>query len=249
VIVSALDWIRNLSLNARGEVVNVHGLEYWKHGGALEVIPPPKPACIGGHTLEGLIGFIRSYRRRVSETNALILHVISPTRVLLITELMAPYEIRHMLMNVEAVTNDFPFDQFMDVEQFIVGIQKNFVMDNAAKEMLGFVGRLKKSKSREVDDDGVSQTVTAKTGITTVGEVKVPNPVALRPYRTFLELDQPYGEYVLRIHSSDDMTKISAALYTAEGGYWQVRAMETIADYLGNRLAEEDLVEDIEVIA
>ena len=53
------------------------------------------------------------------------------------------------------------------------------------------------------DDDGVSQKTTIKTGIANKTDVIVPNPVKLRPYRTFAEIEQPESSYVFRIMDTD----------------------------------------------
>ena len=53
------------------------------------------------------------------------------------------------------------------------------------------VGNLKEDAVRTMTDDGVSQVTAVRTGVATVADVKVPNPVSLRPFRTFIEVDQP----------------------------------------------------------
>ena len=46
-------------------------------------------------------------------------------------------------------------------------------------------------------DDGVSQKATITKGIAGKEDVIVPNPVTLRPYRTFLEVEQPEKQVYL----------------------------------------------------
>ena len=43
------------------------------------------------------------------------------------------------------------------------------------------------------------QKVAARTGFATTGLAAVPNPVTLKPFRTFVEVPQPASEFVLRL--------------------------------------------------
>lgn len=87
------------------------------------------------------------------------------------------------------------------------------------------------------DDDGVSQKTTIKSGIANKTDVIVPNPVKLRPYRTFAEIEQPQSSYVFRIQDSDRGP--SFKLVEADGGLWKNATMKKIKDYLAYELAEE----------
>lgn len=49
---------------------------------------------------------------------------------------------------------------------------------------LKVVGNIKEENEASIgDDDGTSQSVVEKTGVASVSNVKVPNPVLLAPYR------------------------------------------------------------------
>lgn len=64
-----------------------------------------------------------------------------------------------------------------------------------------------------------------------------PNPVKLRPYRTFAEIEQPQSSYVFRIQDSDRGP--SFKLVEADGGLWKNATMKKIKEYLAYELAEE----------
>ncbi|KHO31340.1 hypothetical protein OR63_10900, partial [Clostridium tetani] len=82
-----------------------------------------------------------------------------------------------------------------------------------------------------VGDDGVSQAATIKTGVASVNEVKVPNPVVLAPFRTFPEIEQPESKFIFRMQSGP-----RAALFEADGGAWRNEAMIKIKAYLEEQL-------------
>ena len=55
-------------------------------------------------------------------------------------------------------------------------------------------------------DNGVSQEVEARQGVSLKALVQVKPRVALRPFRTFLEVEQPVSEFLLRL--DDDLSLI-----------------------------------------
>lgn len=79
--------------------------------------------------------------------------------------------------------------------------------------------------------------ITVKTGIASKGEAIVPNPVHLRPYRTFLEVDQPESDFVFRM-KQDKYDGIQCAVFEADGGAWKMEATHSIKEYLKTELAD-----------
>ena len=79
-------------------------------------------------------------------------------------------------------------------------------------------------------DDGVTQKATVKKGINGKEDAVVPNPVNLRPYRTFTEVEQPESEFVFRMKQSDH--DVCCALFEADGGAWKREAMKKVKEYL-----------------
>lgn len=65
----------------------------------------------------------------------------------------------------------------------------------------------------------------------------VPNPVKLKPYRTFLEVDQPVSEFIFRM-KQDKYDGVLCALFEADGGAWKMEATERIKKYLESELKE-----------
>ena len=59
--------------------------------------------------------------------------------------------------------------------------------------------------------------------------------VALRPYRTFLDIHQPASEFVLRIKADKDEGP-RCALFEADGGAWRFTALEHIKSYMADNL-------------
>lgn len=64
--------------------------------------------------------------------------------------------------------------------------------------------------------------------------VQVKPRVALRPFRTFLEVEQPVSEFLLRLDDDGNV-----GLFEADGGMWQQTAKASIAAYFEDKLAQE----------
>ncbi|MCP8859456.1 hypothetical protein LBW12_05385 [Latilactobacillus curvatus] len=90
----------------------------------------------------------------------------------------------------------------------------------------------------------MSQAVTIKTGVASVDQVKVPNPVGLAPYRTFNEVTQPTSNFVFRMREG-----MKSAIFEADGGAWKLEAMSNVKDFLTRNLDEEIETGHVIVIA
>jgi len=166
----------------------------------------------------------------------MIIHVQSPTKVQMYSEL--DYERkREYMVEVNASVPEFRFNQFTDHEPFCINLQSKFI-DAAETDralLLKFAGTVESGTVAEYGDDGVTQKATVKTGIASKGEAIVPNPVLLQPYRTFVEVDQPYSQFIFRM-KQDKYDGIQCALFEADGGAWKISAMAAIKAYLEEQL-------------
>lgn len=131
---------------------------------------------------------------------------------------------------------EFEYGKFIDHERFCIGLQANFLDDEKSDRalVLKFAGTVEDGSVAQYSDDGISQKATVKTGIASKGDAIVPNPVKLRPYRTFHEVQQPMSEFIFRMKSDDG---VRCALFEADGGAWENVAMKNIKEYLEVELA------------
>ena len=65
----------------------------------------------------------------------------------------------------------------------------------------------------------------------------VPSPCVLRPYRTFVEVQQPASRFIFRLEQGREQT-VNAAIIEADGGAWKLEAVKNIVTYLENALAD-----------
>lgn len=196
----------------------------------------PKANAIEMHTLTSLVDYIKSDVDAMSEK--MIVEVASPTKVNLYSQLNYNRD-REKLVSVSARVPEFSFNNFMDQEKFCINLQSKFIDDPQTDRslILKFAGTVEAGTVAEYGDDGITQKATVKTGIASKGDAIVPNPVKLRPYRTFLEVEQPISEFIFRM-KQDKYDGINCAIFEADGGAWQIAATKTIKEYLQFELAD-----------
>jgi len=190
------------------------------------------------NTLNSIIDYVKSNFDKISEK--LIIHVSNHETVIVRSPLKFDGS-RDLLMAAQSKTPHIEFERFLDTENFNIMMQSAFVQNEDSAQILKVIGTIKEENIRETGDDGVSQQVTAKTGIATVGNVKVPNPVSLIPYRTFQEIEQVESKFIFRMKNGP-----VAAIFEADGGAWKLETMMRIKAYLEEQLQEyKDKVEII----
>lgn len=196
----------------------------------------PKANAIEMHTLTSLVDYIKSDVDAMSEK--MIVEVASPTKVNMYSQLDYNRD-REKLVSVSARVPEFSFNNFMDQEKFCINLQSKFINDPQTDRslILKFAGTVEAGTVAEYGDDGITQKATVKTGIASKGDAIVPNPVKLRPYRTFLEVEQPISEFIFRM-KQDKYDGINCAIFEADGGAWQIAATKAIKEYLQFELTD-----------
>lgn len=193
-----------------------------------------RAAAIEMNTLTGLIDYAKAFTGEMSDQ--MLVQVVSPTEIKLISCLDGDRK-RECLVNVKAMIPEFSYGKYMDHESFIIALQSKFIDNDDRALLLKFAGTVKDESVAQYGDDGVTQKATIKTGITSVGEAIVPNPVHLQPFRTFIEVAQPESAFVFRMKQNEGRG-IECAIFEADGGAWKNEAMGNIKKYLGFALEE-----------
>ncbi len=225
--------IERLSIAAAGKIVEIDGKTYAT--GALydPRKPEPVPSPLGVATLTALVAFIEAKQddEYLAKRGSFV-HVAGPDTVRLYTGVFGDHHQRAALVEAKAVATSFPFDQFMDPETFNIFVQSRIIDDANRAAVLALVGNLSTEAVQTVEDDGVSQSAKTRAGIVKVAERKVPNPVTLRPYRTFHEVEQPASPFILRLRGGGEGKPPSCGLIEADGGAWRLDAIGRVVAFL-----------------
>lgn len=132
----------------------------------------------------------------------------------------------------------FPFDSFIDSEEFIIKVKSLFIQSEDTEKLLNYVSKMTAGHSVETGDDGVSQSTVVKKGVS--GALKerevAPSIITLKPYRTFREIEQPSSSFVFRLRQYDPNDMPKCALFEADGGAWKIKAMKSIKSYMEKEL-------------
>ncbi len=187
------------------------------------------PDALKVRTLQGVINYIATTNREDDQDN-LVINVESYNMVRLCSKLVGAEQQRAEFCRAEPFEVKHQFGMNLPLDQFLVYVQSCFVQDGNTAKILRTLGNVVVGATAEYSDDGVTQHVTARTGITRKEVVDLPNPVPLRPYRIFAELEQPESLFVLRVQMEEGKAP-SASLTEADGGAWKNQAIASIKEF------------------
>jgi len=217
-----------------GTMFEVHGRQYSSK--ALRLVPKEiRPAPLLLHTLSGLMQYAAAGPGAEVGSAQRAFVVVGPETVKLIGPANGDDGERdiYAVATLDEKLLQFRFGQYMDPETFLIALQTLFVDSEDRRLVLQLAGGVKAERVLELADDGVSQTVSVRKGISGTAQVVVPNPVTLKPYRTFREIDQPESPFLLRARKPKDEESVPEfALFEADGGAWRLTAVEAIKAYL-----------------
>lgn len=123
---------------------------------------------------------------------------------------------------------------YREYEEAIIELRSKFAPGEGVDYLLDLLSRISKENGVTTHDNGVSQEVEARQGISLKQMVQVKPRVALRPYRTFLEVAQPESEFILRLDKNGNV-----GLFEADGGMWKLQAKAFVSAYFEEKLADE----------
>lgn len=202
---------------------------------SLNRIPPhvDRPSSITVNGLDSIAKLVRN-ELDMTENYPVYIRVVGPRDVEVFTSLDS-YMVRDYLYSAKC---DAPFFKggWLDHEEAIIKLRSAFIPNEGTDYLLDLLSRICKEDNVSSDDNGVSQTVTARQGISLKHFEPVRSRIPLRPYRTFTEVEQPESEFILRL---DDEGRVG--LIEADGGAWCMKAKDNIAAYFVEALSEEIL--------
>lgn len=215
------------------EIVKVGGEDY-SDKELTRIKFNPKARSIKMTTLTSLVEYIKANIDEMDEK--MIIHVVSPTEVQLYSQLDED-RMREHLVEITAQVPEFQYGKYYGHESFIIALQSRFIGNNDRDLLLKFAGTVENGTVAQYGDDGVTQKATIKQGVASKTDAIVPNPVKLRPFRTFVEVEQPESSFIFRMKQDGD-GGVCCAIFEADGGAWKNAAMKNVKEYLQFELAD-----------
>lgn len=117
-------------------------------------------------------------------------------------------------------------------EQAAIALQTRFQDTADRSYTLRLCSQITSGGKVTYNDNGIATSVVTQKGVALQGAETIKPLVKLKPYRTFQEVDQPEGLFLIRI----DERGIS--FIEADGGMWKLAARQTVKAYLEKELAE-----------
>lgn len=202
--------------------------------GSLKLLAPPASPGFTLHTLSGLVDLLGAQPSEF-KTEDWLIHVVAHHRVVIEAKQDDGFERRPTLAVCSMEDGEpFPFNRFIDRETFVIGLQSRFVPNADSQALLKLTSSLSNDGAVISEDDGVSQKVTTKQGVTLKNTEIVRPWWSLKPFRTFREIEQPASEFVLRLKGEPGMVP-ACALFEADGGKWKLDAVLAIKSWLDSK--------------
>lgn len=200
--------------------------------GGYSPVTEPWPRALDVCTLTSLVDILHHNRDGLNLAE-LYIHVESPTEVHVHRKLAGPENQRPMVYKVEAELPSLALGKYMGLEEFRIMLLAGFVATEELADVLTIAANYKEDSESAVVDTGITQRVTIKAGAGTIENVSLKPMYNLRPYRTFMEVEQPASNFIFRIRQGGQ-----AALFEADGGAWKYDARERVGSWLRNSLKE-----------
>lgn len=230
-LVDALRYSVDLAGKEQKIITNKDGKEFYdSQQFTLRELEPIKYANhLEVSSLTAVLSYITANVDAITEKK-IVLHVESPTSVKLFTELNGDRK-RELLLVAKPLLPTFDYGRWYDPEQFNISLQASFIQAEDRDLLIQFASAIRIDNSADLIDDGVSQTTKIQNGVASLGTAKAPNPVTLKPYRTFLEVEQPDSQFIYRLNKEG-----KSALFEADGGKWRNEAINNITKFLNDSL-------------
>lgn len=131
-------------------------------------------------------------------------------------------------------------DNWMGHDDAMIALRSRYIETEDTLYIIDLLSSISDQSDVKTTDNGLTQQVTVKQGIALKQTERVKPRVTLKPYRTFLEVEQPASEFLLRMRPGDPEKGKEAliGLFEADGGAWKLEAKHSIAQYFEGHLKE-----------
>ena len=237
MIREALNFLTDLGVSAaKPQLVEHEGRQF--HKGELTEIEDACLDSISLSSLSGMVEYVKSQFDMVVHANKLMIHVCSPSKVVLLGPLKDKTVARYEYAATSFMRDGLEYGHRYSPEQFNMALQCHVEDKLDRSRLLKMSGNIGCEKSMTSHDDGITQTVSVRKGAVIEEKSDVPNPVRLMPYRTFAEVAQPESPFVFRVHDNGPDKLPSLSLTECDGGVWKNQAMMNIKTYLSEHLKD-----------
>ena len=128
---------------------------------------------------------------------------------------------------------DDSFFGWQSHEKAMIKLRSCFIQNEGTEYLLSILSRITDENSITSRDNGITQEVETRKGISLASKEVIKPRVKLIPYRTFTEVEQPESEFLVRLREGGEI-----GLFEADGGMWKLTAKENIRKYFEENLKD-----------
>lgn len=191
----------------------------------------PDPVNLSIKTLSGVVDYIKN---NLDDESDYLIHIDDYNTVTLYGKYDPEFCRRKRYVNSDSQLQRFQYGRFMDIESFIISLMAYFIPNDTLFNLLAYIGKLSDNTSITLNDDGITQNATIKTGVVSQAEKPVPNPIELIPYETFPEIEGVKRKFVFRL--SKRSTGVECALFESGDTCWKIEYVKRIKTYLTEQI-------------
>lgn len=196
------------------------------------------PEVLDLNSLDALVKMIRSgdFDFGISGIARLFVSVKDHRHVLAFSDVLGDLRNERMTL-YRATATDIPgWDEEvrMPFDKAAVALMTRFQESEDREYALRLLSQITTGAKVTYADNGIATTIVTQKGVAMADTTKIRPLVKLRPYRTFQEVEQPEGIFLIRIDER------GITFTEADGGMWKLAARKTVKAYLENELKDVD---------
>lgn len=201
-------------------------------GSMLEVRPElDAPDPLNVNSLDALVALLREENYDAAHG---FVSVMSATEVAVFGALESARRWRRVCL-YRAKATDIPgWDKevTMPFDEATVALMTRFQDSTDREYCIRLLSQITTGAKVTYADNGVASTIVTQKGAALAENMTIKPLVRLRPYRTFQEVEQPEGLFLIRVRER------GIAFIEADGGMWKLTARNTVKSWLQDQLKD-----------
>jgi hypothetical protein len=213
-----------------------------------KLTPIKETCCTPIHlsTLESFVDYIQT--KAPHDIAGLPQYATDPTDFMI---LVNPYKVelfsrlqkdgnRVYLVEATAPRFSFNYNHWYEREEFQILLSQWFHQTPIRDGLLQYVANLKHVKAKEVEDDGISQTITTTAGTESQSKDKIKPLVTLQPRDHFPELDPIDRDLLIRMRTGNNES-IQFSLFTPGDGHHSLNLIDANRGFLRSAITLKNI--------
>lgn len=212
--------ITKIASMAANQIHEIDGRDYSEKGLILIEAPRYHPL---GITVNGINSLVELIKAEIEGLNAPVFVEVKDYDSIEAYSTLDERFDRQNLYRAKSPMKPFKFG-WKPYNEAMIAFRSQFKQTEETEYILSLLSKISDENSVSSEDNGLSQTVEVKKGIALKSKEFVRPIVKLIPFRTFMEIDQPESEFLLRLDENGQI-----GLFEADGEMWKLEAKDKIA--------------------